>query len=111
MFEQIDAQNVATIWFGFDASGAPVWLTGVLQQAAAGSFGGTLAQGLGPNFGAAYDPAAFHLLPQGNLAQTLFQCASGSAQFTAVAGQPGYIAPSLTLTRITFPLGVPTCSQ
>jgi hypothetical protein len=110
VFEQIDAQNVATVWFGFDANGDPVWLSGVLQQAADSSFGGTLAQGMGPHFGAGYDPAVFRFVPQGNLAQARFQCASGSAQFTAIPGQPGYIAPSLALSRITFPLGVPMCS-
>ncbi len=111
VFEQIDSQYVATVWFGFDASGHPVWQTGVLQAAADGSFGGTLAQVTGPHFGAGYDPAAIDVIPQGTLAQARFQCATGSATFTAIAGQPGYIAPSLTLARITYPLGVPMCSQ
>ena len=111
MFEQIDTQTIATVWFGFDASGNPVWQTGVLKPAADASFGGTLAQGVGPQFGAAYDPAAFHLVPQGNLSQTTFQCASASAKFTAIPGQPGYLTPSLALSRITYPLGVPMCTQ
>ncbi|MDR3387127.1 MAG: hypothetical protein P4L92_08760 [Rudaea sp.] len=109
VFEQIDTQNVATVWFGFDAGGNPVWLSGVLQQVADGSFGGTLGQGLGPHFGAAYDPAALRFVTQGTLSSTRFQCAGGSAQFSAVPGQPGYITPSLALTRITFPLGLPMC--
>jgi hypothetical protein len=111
VFEQVDTQSLATIWFGFDSGGNPVWLSGVAQQAMDGSFGGTLAQGLGPRFGAAYDPAAFHFVAQGDLAQMRFACLSGSAQFNAVIGQPGYIAPSQVLSRITFPLGVPVCSQ
>ncbi len=110
VFEQIDTQNIATIWFGFDAGGNPVWLSGVTQQAMDGSFGGTFAQGVGPRFGAAYDPAAFHFVVQGNLVQTQFQCRSGSAQFNVAMGQPGYIAPAQVLSRITFPLGVPVCS-
>jgi hypothetical protein len=109
VFEQIDAQNISTIWFGFDSSGNPVWLSGVAQQAMDGSFGGTLAQGVGPRFGVAYDPAAFHFVVQGDLAQTRLSCLSGSAQFHAAMGQPGYIAPLQTLSRITFPLGVPVC--
>ena len=111
VFEQLDAQILATIWFGFDASGSPVWLTGVMQSAMDGSFGGTLAQGLGPRFGAAYDPSVFHFSVQGDLSQTRFQCRSGSAQFQSVPGQPGYLAPTQNLTRITYPLGVPMCSQ
>ncbi len=111
VFDQVDPADIATIWFGFDGSGNPVWLNGVLQAAANGTYGGTLAQGLGPHFGSAYAASAFHFSVQGNLSQTQFQCSSGGAQFQAASGAPGYIAPTQNLVRITTPLGVLACAQ
>ena len=110
VFEKLSGPQIATIWFGFDANGAPVWETGVLGTVDSSAYSGTLAQGVGPNFGTSYDAGKFQLVPQGNLV-TLLQCATGTAQFTAAAGQPGYLAPSQTLQRITTPLGVAACAQ
>jgi len=109
VFEQLSGLQIATIWFGFDASRNPVWLTGVLGTVDSPLYSGTLAQGVGPHFGSAYDPAAFHLVAQGSIGVRL-QCIDGSAQFTVAAGQPGYLSPSLSLSRITFPLGVINCN-
>jgi hypothetical protein len=111
VFEQINATTLATIWFGFDAARNPSWLTGVLQAGTDGSFGGTLAQGAGPHFGAAYDETAFHLVAQGDLKQTRLQCRSGSAQFQPLSQGSAFLAPTLALSRITFPLGVNACAQ
>ena len=109
VFEKLAGPQIATVWYGFDANRNPVWMTGVLGTVDSPLYSGTLAQGAGPHFGAAFDPALFHLVPQGNLA-VQFQCTTGSAQFQALAGQPGYLSPSLALTRVTFPLGVPACT-
>jgi len=109
VFEQLSGLQWATIWFGFDTSGNPVWLTGVLGTIDAPLHNGTLAQGVGPRFGSNYDPAQFHLVAQGSLSAQL-QCVNGSATFQVFAGQPGYLSPSLALSRITFPLGVINCN-
>jgi len=109
VFEQLSGLQIATIWFGFDGAGNPVWMTGVLGTVDSPLYSGTLAQGAGPHFGSAYDAAQFHLIAQGSLAVQL-QCVNGSAQFQAFAGQPGYLSPSLALSRITFPLGVINCN-
>ena len=109
VFEQLSGVQIATIWFGFDAAGNPVWLTSVLGTVDSPLYSGTLAQGVGPRFGSAYDAGAFHLVAQGSLVAQL-QCINGSAQFQASAGQPGYLSPTLSLSRITFPLGVSNCN-
>lgn len=109
VFEQYDTQHIATIWYGFDADGNPLWLTGVLQSGSDGTFSGTLVQGLGPHFGSDYDPAAFHFSIQGDLNQTRFGCTTAQARFGASNGQSGFIPSSLSLRRITTPLGVPAC--
>ncbi|HZP65690.1 MAG TPA: hypothetical protein VFB32_05220 [Rudaea sp.] len=110
IFEQIDAATIATMWFGFDAAGNPVWLNGVLAAAEDGTFGGTLAQGQGPSFGAAYDAGKFHLVTDGSLLELRLGCTSGSAQFAAAAGEPAYLSSPLALQRITTLAGVPACS-
>jgi hypothetical protein len=108
VFEQIDSSTIAPIWFGFDSARNPIWMTGVLHLGFdVQSYSGALGQGIGPHFGADYDPTAFHFAAQGTL-NALFQCASGSANFTASTGEP-LIPASLSLQRITYPLGVPTC--
>jgi hypothetical protein len=111
VFDQISDHLVATIWFGFDAQGNPIWQTGVLQQGQDTAFAGPLAQGVGPHFGPSYDSSDFKFVPQGNLVETRFACLSASAQFNALPGEPGFIPASLALSRITFPLGIPVCSQ
>jgi hypothetical protein len=108
VFEQIDASTIASIWFGFDAARNPIWMTGVPRLGFdAPSYSGTLGQGIGPHFGAVYDPSAFHFGAQGVL-NVSFQCATASANFSATLGTP-LIPASLALQRITYPLGVPTC--
>lgn len=110
VFEQLDTQNIASVWYGFDADGNPAWLSGVLHAASDGSFGGSLIQGLGPHFGPDYDPNAFHFTIQGDLAPTAFSCKTATAQFTAAQGQFPLLPASLSLQRITTPLGVAACA-
>ena len=54
VFEQLDAQRVAAIWFGFDGAGNQIWLSGIAQQGVDG-YAGTFYQPIGPRFGSAYD--------------------------------------------------------
>ncbi len=110
IFEQLDAQYVATIWFGFNQVGHPVWLSGVLQNNGDDSYSGPLAQGLGPSFGADYNSNDFYPSVQGELDNVRFGCGTGSASYTKRAGATGFIASSLNLRRITTPLGLPACS-
>ncbi len=108
VFEQIDSSTIAPIWFGFDAARNPIWMTGGLRLGFdVQAYSGSLGQGIGPRFGADYDPAAFHFGAQGQL-NVLFQCVTASANFSATLGTP-LIPASLSLQRITYPLGVPTC--
>ena len=108
VFEQIDSSTIAPIWFGFDSARNPIWMTGGLHQGFdVPAYAGSLGQGIGPHFGAGYDPSAFHFGAQGTL-NALFQCAAASANFSATVGLP-LIPASLSLQRITYPLGVPTC--
>jgi len=109
LFDQLDAQGVASLWFGYDAGGNPVWLLGLLQQAADGSFTGAFAQSVGPVFGPDYDTSAVRLLIEGDL-QAQFGCASASTQFQRQPGQPGFIPAALSLRRVTTPLGLPACN-
>lgn len=110
IFEQLDAQYIAAIWFGFNQAGRPVWLNGVLQNNGDGSYGGPLAQDLGPHFGPDYDKGDLYYSIQGTLTDIRFGCRTGSAVYDKLAGQPGYIAANLNLKRITTPLGIPACS-
>ena len=109
IFEQLDAQRVAAIWFGFDAAGNQVWLSGIAQQGIAG-YAGTFYQPTGPRFGPSYDPAAFNPQPVGSLSQTTFNCIDGNAIVSGFPGLPDVPAPyALGLSRITFPAGVERC--
>jgi len=107
--EQLDAHTLATIWFGFDASGLPIWLTGVLHQGFdVPTYSGTLAQVVGPRFGTAYDAGTVHLAAQGQLAAN-FHCPGADSAFSALVGA-ALIPSQLSLQRITQPLGVPPCT-
>jgi hypothetical protein len=109
-FEQLDASTIAVIWYGFDSGSNPIWLSGVLRQGAdLDTYIGLLGQGLGPQFGAGYDPNAFHFGAQGNLTAQ-FQCATSSAAFSATVGA-ALVPATLSLQRITTPLGVPMCGS
>lgn len=110
VFEQLDPQNIATIWYGFDADGNSAWLTGVLHAGSTGAYAGTLVQGLGPHFGPDYDPNAFHFTIQGDLGTNGFGCRTATAHFSGVPGQSALLPTSLSLQRITTPLGVAACT-
>ncbi|MEO8804255.1 MAG: hypothetical protein ABI304_08160 [Rudaea sp.] len=110
VFEQLDSQNIASVWYGFDADGNSTWLSGVLHAGSDGSFGGSLVQGLGPHFGPDYDPNTFHFTVQGDLAPTAFSCKTATAHFTAAPGRSALLPASLSLRRITTPLGVAVCT-
>ena len=109
-FEQLDATTIASIWYGFDAQRNPIWMTGVLHRGFdVPTFSGSFVQGIGPHFGAGYDPNAFAFGAQGALTAQ-FDCATGSAAFIATQGEP-LIPAALNLMRITTPLGVPACGN
>jgi hypothetical protein len=108
VFEQLDTQHAAVIWFGFDASGNQVWLSGVATQGSAG-FATTFYQPTGPRFGSGYDPAAFNPQPVGSMSQLLVNCAAGSASVGGIPGLPASV--NLDLSRITFPAGLMPCGQ
>ena len=110
VFEKLDPQNIASVWYGFDADGNTAWLSGVLHADSNGDFGGTLIQGLGPHFGPDYDPQVFYFSIQGDLAPTVFSCKTATAQFTTAQGQSPLLPTSLSLQRITTPLGVAVCT-
>jgi len=106
--EQIDPATIAAMWFGFDAERNPIWLNGVLRRGVdVPTFNGLMGQGLGPTFGSGYDPSVFHFGAEG-VVNTVFQCATASAEFSATVGD-ALIPSPLALQRITTPLGVPTC--
>jgi hypothetical protein len=106
--EQINPMTIAVIWYGFDANSRPIWMSGVLRADSDNVYRGALGQGIGPVFGAGYDPNAFHFGAEGDVAAQL-QCLNGSATFSATIGD-ALIPPSLALKRITFPLGVAMCN-
>lgn len=109
VFEQVDAQSLATIWFGFDAQGNQIWLSGVAQQGIDG-YAATLYQPTGPRFGPTYDPTAFNPQPQGALSALKLNCSDGSATVSGFPGLPDAGTPfALGLARITFPAGVTRC--
>jgi hypothetical protein len=109
VYEQVDAQHLATIWFGFDTSGNQVWLSGVAQQGVAG-YAAMLVQPVGPRFGSSYDPSLFNPQPAGSLSQGMFNCANGGATVTGIPGLPdGNVMYALNLSRITFPAGTAKC--
>jgi len=110
VFEQLDAQHAAAIWFGFDAQGNQIWLSSVLQQGVAG-FAGTFYQPVGPHFGASYDPAAFNPQQQGSLNSLLSaSCVSATTNVVGFPGLPDNVAPyALALSRFTYPAAVPHC--
>jgi hypothetical protein len=109
VFEQLDAQHAAAIWFGFDAQGNQVWLSGVLQQGV-GGYAGIFYQPHGPRFGAGYDPAAFDPVQQGSISLLTAGCATASGTVLGIPGITGDVSPLLlSLARFTFPAGVPRC--
>jgi hypothetical protein len=109
VFEQLDAQHAAAIWFGFDAQGNQIWLSGVLQQGVAG-FAGTFYQPTGPHFGSDYDPTRFDPQQHGSLSLLTANCLDASASVIGFPGLPDSLVPlSLGLSRFTFPAGVPRC--
>jgi hypothetical protein len=111
IFEQLDAQRIAGIWFGFDGAGNQIWLSGVAQQGV-GGYAGTYYQPTGPRFGPTYDPNAFNPQPVGSLSQNTFNCTTGSAMVMGFPGLPdAATAYALSLSRITFPDGVSHCAN
>ncbi|HEX4479281.1 MAG TPA: hypothetical protein VH082_00620 [Rudaea sp.] len=110
IFDQLDSQRIATIWFGFDNSGVPVWLTGILGQDGNGNFDGSMVQSFGTHFGADFDSTSIQTSINGTLVAAPFACSSGSIQFQTAAGQLGLIPASLSLQRLTAPVGLPSCA-
>jgi hypothetical protein len=110
VFEQIDAQHVAAIWFGFDSTGNQAWLSGIGEQGVDG-YAGIFYQPIGPRFGSAYDPAAFNPQPRGMLSQLKVNCLSADGTVLGFPGLPDDPLPFvLGLSRFTFPAGIAKCS-
>ena len=110
VFEQLDTQRVAAIWFGFDAAGNQVWLSGIGQQGIDG-YAGIFYQPIGPHFGAAYNPAAFNPQQRGMLSQLKVNCLTANGTVTGFPGLPDDPLPfALALSRFTFPAGATKCS-
>jgi hypothetical protein len=110
VFEQLDLQRVAAIWFGFDAAGNQVWLSGIGQQGVDG-YAGIFYQPVGPHFGSAYDPAAFNPQQRGMLSQLKVNCLDASGTIVGFPGLPDDPLPfTLGLSRFTFPAGIAKCS-
>ena len=87
IFEQLDSQRIATLWFGFDNNGASLWDTGLLAANVDGSFSGTLMQPTGTNFGADFVSTDIHKTTNGTLRVSPFGCAAGATQYQAATGQ------------------------
>jgi len=111
LMEQLDSQTIATLWFGFDASGAPAWSSGVLTANPDGSFGGALVRDFGTHFGPDFSMTDIQKVVNGTLSTSPFACTSATAQFTVQPGQTAIVPASLSLQRISTPLGLPACGQ
>lgn len=111
IFEQLDSQRIATMWFGFDNSGEPIWLGGVLDRDQSGNFSGPVAQSFGTHFGSGFNEADVQVVINGTVTVTPVACNSVTTTFQTAAGQLGLIPASLPLQRFTLPLGVPSCTQ
>jgi len=110
VFEQVDAQHVAAIWFGFDAAGNQAWLSGIGEQGIDG-YAGIFYQPIAPRFGSAYDPAAFNPQQRGMLSGLKANCLAASGTVTGFPGLPDNPLPfELALTRFTSPAGIAKCS-
>jgi hypothetical protein len=109
IFEQLDSQTVTAIWFGFDSGGAPVWDSGVLAANADGSFSGSMLQPVGTNFGADFVSTDIHKIANGMLTAGPFGCSTDVTRYAPASGQLPSIPASLSLQRITTPLGLPAC--
>ena len=109
VFEQLDSQRVAAIWFGFDSAGNQAWLSGIGQQGIDG-YAGIFYQPIGPRFGSAYDPAAFNPQQRGALSGLKVNCLSADGTVLGFPGLPDDPLPfALALTRFTFPAGIEKC--
>jgi hypothetical protein len=109
--EQLDSQTIATLWFSFDASGAPAWSAGVLKANPDGSFGGPLVRDLGTHSGPDFSMTDIQKVVNGSLSTSPFACATATAQFTVQPGQTGIVPASMSLRRVSTPLGLPACGQ
>ncbi len=111
LMEQLDSQTIATLWFGFDASGAPAWSTGVLSANADGSFEGPLIRDFGTHFGPNFAMTDIQKVVNGTLSTSSFSCVAATAQFQVQTGQTGIVPASLSLRRVSTPLGLQACAQ
>ncbi len=110
VFEQLDAQRIDAIWFGFDNSGVPVWLTGILDQDQTGGYAGSMVQAFGTHFGADFDSASIQRAVNGTLSVSSIACNIATTTFQTAAGQLGLMPASLAPQRFTIPLGMPSCA-
>ena len=111
LMEQLDSQTIVTLWFGFDASGEPAWSTGVLSANADGSFEAPLVRDFGTHFGPNFAMTDVQKVVNGALSTSSFSCAAATAQFQAQPGQTGIVPATLSLRRVSTPLGIPPCAQ
>ncbi len=70
-------------WFTYDATGAPLWLSGPALKTSAGVYTGTLARTTGPAFNAVpFDPSKVTETPVGTLTLTFSDGANGTFAYT-----------------------------
>ncbi len=78
LIDQLDAQDLAVLYFGLNNDGTQTWLQGTAAAGSSGSFVGQLVEPSGTQFGAAFDASKIDK-SSGTNAKFGFACTTGTA--------------------------------
>ena len=100
------APRVYALWFTYDLTGGPMWLFGDVTGKD-GNYQITFLRPVGTHFGAAFNPAEVVRQPWGTATTSYSDCNHLTVNYNAT--QPGFGSGTLSLTRLTAPIGAGGC--
>ena len=100
------APRVYALWFTYDLVGNPMWLFGDVTGKD-GQYQVSFLRPIGTHFGAAFNPAGIVRQPWGGGTISYVDCNHLTLNYSAT--EPGFGSGTLTLERLTAPIGTAGC--
>ena len=103
----VTAPTVLAIWFTYDTAGQQMWLIGQ-GSGARGPYALTLLRPVGTHFGAAFRASEVVREPWGSATLSFSDCSHLRLDYAST--QPGFGSGTVTMQRLTRPIGTEACA-
>lgn len=104
----VNAPTILAIWFTYDTNGQQMWLIGQ-GSGARGPYALTMLRPVGTRFGANFNAAQIDRATWGTATLSFSDC--GHLKLDYASTQPGFGSGTVTMQRLTKPIGTQSCAM